>query len=42
MVNNETAWDCAVKVRDAINKLINVIDQQNRILQRILEVLSAK
>jgi hypothetical protein len=42
MANNETLWDSAVEIRDAINKLTYTIEQQNRILQRILEVLSSK
>jgi len=42
MVNNETAWDCAVEIRDAINKLTLRIEEQNRILQRILEALCTK
>jgi hypothetical protein len=42
MANNETLWDSAVEIRDAINKLTYAIEQQNRILQRILEVLCAK
>jgi hypothetical protein len=42
MANNETIWDSAVEIRDAINKLTLRIEEQNRILQRILEVLCAK
>ena len=42
MADNETVWESAVEVRDAINKLTNAIDQQNRILRSILEVLCAK
>jgi len=42
MVDNETIWDSAVEIRDAINKLTFHIEEQNRILKVILEVLRAK
>jgi hypothetical protein len=42
MADNETVWESAVEIRDAINKLTLRIEEQNRILQRILEVLYAK
>jgi hypothetical protein len=42
MADNETVWESAVEIRDAINKLTLRIEEQNRILQRILEVLCAK
>jgi hypothetical protein len=42
MADNATVWDSAVEIRDAINKLTLRIEEQNRILQRILEALCAK
>jgi hypothetical protein len=42
MVSNEVVWDSAVEIRNAIDKLTFHIEAQNRILQRILEVLCAK
>ena len=41
MADNETIWDSAVEIRDAINKLTLRIEEQNRILKAILEVLRA-
>jgi hypothetical protein len=42
MANNEIVWDSAVEIRNAIDKLALALEQQNRILQRILEALCAK
>jgi hypothetical protein len=42
MVSNETVWDSAVEITNTINKLVLALEQQNRILQRILEALCAK
>jgi hypothetical protein len=42
MADNETIWDSAVEIRNAIDKLALALEQQNRILQRILEVLCTK
>jgi len=42
MVDNETVWESAVEIRSAIDKLALALEQQNRILQRILEALCAK
>jgi hypothetical protein len=42
MVDNETVWESAVEISSAINKLVLALEQQNRILQRILEALCAK
>jgi hypothetical protein len=42
MVDNETMWDIAREIAEIIDKLTYAIEQQNRILQRILEALCAK
>jgi len=42
MVDNETVWESAVEIRNAVDKLVLALQQQNRILQQILEALYAK
>jgi len=42
MVDNETVWDSAVEIKNVIDKLALALEQQNRILRQILEVLYAK
>jgi hypothetical protein len=42
MADNELVWDCAVEIANAIDKLVLALQQQNRILQQILEMLRAK
>jgi hypothetical protein len=42
MVNNETIWESAIEIRNAINKLTYILELQNEILQHLLEVLNAK
>jgi len=42
MADNETVWDSAVEISNTIDKLIYAIEQQNRILKRILEALCTK
>jgi hypothetical protein len=42
MADNETLWESAVEIRNAIDKLALALEQQNRILKAILEALYAK
>jgi hypothetical protein len=42
MVSNEIIWDSAVEIKNTLEKLIYHIEMQNRILQKILEVLCAR
>ena len=42
MVSNEIIWDSATEIKNTLEKLIYHIEMQNRILQKILEVLCAR
>lgn len=42
MVSNEIIWDSAIEIKNTLEKLIYHIEMQNRILQKILEVLCAR
>jgi uncharacterized Fe-S cluster-containing protein len=42
MVSNEIIWDSVIEIKNTLEKLIYHIEMQNRILQKILDVLSAR
>jgi hypothetical protein len=42
MVDNEIVWDSAVAVAEALERITEQLQEQNRILKAILEALCAK